>query len=196
MKKIMSIALLLLFTISLLGCSPAADPKEEVNQFFNALQTKDQQTLAKYANSPYISILFNSTGGDPKTLETIYENLFKNLSYEIVSTKENKENTIIQLKITNANFKTSFTNYSKKSYDYLMKNLYTNKVTKEQSEKACLQIFANEIQLTAKTGKKITTTVEITLTKHQDGYQIELTEKFADAVSGGLVSGQKEMISS
>lgn len=190
MKKLLSILLIGLMSISIFGCS-FVKPEDKVSEFLNAVKTKNEDVLIGYTNNKYVNLLLNSTG-DKKTLDGIYKNLFKNLSFKIVSITENETGAIVKADITNVSFKKVFDNYEDKSYDYMISNLYSGKLNKKKLNKKCLDIFAKEISSASKSKKKITKSININLTKNENySYDLKVDTKLMDALMGGLISGYK-----
>lgn len=190
MKKLLSILLIGLMSISIFGCS-FVKPEDKVSEFLNAVKTKNEDVLIGYTNNKYVNLLLNSTG-DKKTLDGIYKNLFKNLSFKIVSITENETGAVVKADITNVSFKKVFDNYEDKSYDYMISNLYSEKLNKKKLNKKCLDILAKEISSASKSKKKITKRININLTKNENySYDLKVDTKLMDALMGGLISGYK-----
>ena len=188
MKKLLSILLIGLMSISIFGCS-FVKPEDKVSEFLNAVKTKNEDVLIGYTNNKYVNLLLNSTG-DKKTLDGIYKNLLKNLSFKIVSITENETGAIVKADITNVSFKKVFDNYEDKSYDYMISNLYSGKLNKKKLNKKCLDILAKEISSASKSKKKITKSININLTKNENySYDLKVDTKLMDALMGGLISG-------
>ena len=118
MKKLLSMLLIGLMSISIFGCS-FIKPEDKATEFLNAVKTKNEDVLIGYTNNKYVNLLLHSTG-DKNTLDEIYKNLFKNLSFKITSVTENKTGAVVKVDITNVNFKKVFDNYEDKSYDYMI----------------------------------------------------------------------------
>lgn len=191
MKKLISVLLVILTGITFVSCAKV-NPEDEVSAFLDALKNKDTETLSQYVDNEHINMLINSTG-DQETLNGIYDNLFKNLSFEVLSINaEDKDNIVVSVKISNCNFKQAFANYEKKSYDYMLGALYSSKITKEKMEEKCLQIFAKEIEAASNSNTKAEATIDIKLVKNSsNNYKVAVDEPLMDAVTGGLVVSAK-----
>ena len=188
MKKLLSMLLIGLMSISIFGCS-FIKPEDKATEFLNAVKTKNEDVLIGYTNNKYVNLLLHSTG-DKNTLDEIYKNLFKNLSFKITSVTENKTGAVVKVDITNVNFKKVFDNYEDKSYDYMILNLYSGKLNKKKLNKKCLDILAKEISSASKSKKKVTKSVKINLTKNENySYDLNIDTKLMDALIGGLISG-------
>jgi len=190
MKKLLSIFLIGLMSISMFACS-FVKPEDKVNEFLGAVKSKDEQVLMGYTDNKYVNMLVNPIG-NKKVLNTIYNNLFKNMTYKIVSVTDNDTGSIVKVEITNVSFKKAFRNYEKKSYDYMIKNLYSESISKVKMNKKCLNILSKEIANAAKSKKKIKKTVDITLLKNENhSYDIKINTKLMDLLMGGIISESK-----
>ena len=190
MKRTIYIFLILLVTLSAAGCARQS-PEEEVRLFLDGIKTKNKDFLMRYTDNEYINILLHSTGGDQQAADRIFENILRNLSYEILSSSENDNGMVVQVKIINADFTDVLKNYEKKSSGYIKENMYTNKIEKENLEAALLVIFTEETEAAASGEMRKESTVDIVLTKNDiNGYDIVIENTLVNAVTGGLLGEQ------
>lgn len=135
-------------SLTLAGCSlTLTEPEEIVNDFFQGLKTKNEDTLILYTENEDINMLLHSKG-DEEVLNQLYESLFENLSYRILSTKKNKEETkaTVEVEVSNADFSNVLKKYQDKAYSYMQANLYSGNMTKKKLNAKCLEIFTEQVE--------------------------------------------------
>lgn len=213
MKKRIAAIIALIMTLSLTGCSLSlTEPEEIVNDFFQGLKTKNEDTLILYTENEDINMLLHSKG-DEEVLNRLYEGLFENLSYKILSVKKNKEETkaTAEVEISNADFSKVLKKYQDKAYSYMQSNLYSGNMTKKKLNAKCLELFTQQVEKVsdkaAKARKKAreetseaskttktkvkgiqTQTITINLTKNDNySWDMELTEEMMEIILGGLI---------
>lgn len=155
MKKWIAAIIALMITLGLAGCSfTMTEPEEIVNDFFQGLKTKNEDTLILYTENEDINMLLHSKG-DEKVLNRLYESLFSNLSYKILSVKKNKEETkaTVEVEVSNADFSNVLKKYQDKAYNYMQANLYSGDMTKKKLNAKCLELFTKQVE---KTSNKVT----------------------------------------
>lgn len=190
MKKLVAAVLSIIMVAALCGCNiTVADPEDVVNEFFEAMKSCDEETLILYAENPDMNTLINSTGDEEK-LNSIYDNVVKNLDWEIVSVEVNEDETeaTVTVKVTNSDFSNVLDKYQEDATEYITDNLYDDDVTKDVMKKKCMSIFTAQVEKAAeKKDSKVTKTVEIKLAKNDSyGWDMEMTKKLMKATTGGL----------
>lgn len=192
MKKRIAVIIALMMTLSLAGCSfTLTEPEEIVDDFFQGLKTKNEDTLILYTENEDINMLLHSKG-DEEVLNQLYESLFENLSYKILSTKKNKEETkaTVEVEVSNADFSNVLKKYQDKAYDYMQSNLYSGNMTKKKLNAKCLELFTKQVEKAsdAKDDGLKTQTITINLTKNDNySWDMELTEEMMEIILGGLI---------
>lgn len=190
MKKAVAALIALIMAASLCGCSVTiGSPESTVDDFFNALKDKDTETLILYTDNNDINTLLNNTI-DEEYMNNIYGDLMRNLSWEITSVKENEDQTeaVVTVEVSNADFSKTLKNYKAAAVDYMMDNLYKEKVTKEVMQRECENIFAAQVNNTSEKGNNLVTkTVEVNLTKNDTHtWDMEVTKELTKAALGGM----------
>ena len=188
-KRIVAILLILLVT-QLCGCGfTITKPEEVASDFFQALKTKDEDVLILYTKNEDINLLLHSRG-DAADLKLLYESLFKNFTYKIVSAKENKDQTgaVVKVKVSNSDFSKVLEAYQKDAYRYMQENLYSGKADKKKLSGKCMNLFAKQVENASRAKDKKTETIRISLKKNDNyGWDMALTEEVMEKIMGGLV---------
>lgn len=189
--KLLCSFLMLVQMIALTACDIhylAYEPQETVKEFFHGIETKDEDILVKYIENDTINLLLNTKGSE-KQKDRLYDSLFQNLSYKIVSVKtdEEKVKSTIEVEVTNHNFNKVFSRYADAAYDYLDSNLYNNHFTKKELNRKCFKMFVDEAEKIAKNGKDVTKTIAIELESNGNyGWKMILSDELAKAITGNL----------
>ncbi|MCI9597216.1 MAG: hypothetical protein HFE75_07975 [Firmicutes bacterium] len=196
MKKKIAIIIAVLMTFSLTGCYlTLTEPEEVVTDFFEGLKTKNEDALILYTKNEDINMLLHSKGNG-EALDKMYESLFRNFSYKILSTKKNEEETAatMEVELANADFSEVLKSYQKEAYNYMERNLYSGDMSKQALNKKCLEIFAAQVEKAAEKaepGSKNAPqaqTITINLTKNKNySWDMELTEEMMEIIMGGLI---------
>lgn len=169
MKKIILSIIIIVFAIS---CG--SKPEKEVTEFLSAIKEKklNKATKSLYdSNNKVLEIKY-----DTKIQKLLYENLFKNMEYEVFSVnKIDKDNYSISVNITNLDTKKIFT----KVYTNMMKDMFSsNKISNVEEE---LEKILNSNSI-----DKITINTVFDVVKTNKGYKIKVSEENVDAMFGGL----------
>ncbi|MCI8646304.1 MAG: hypothetical protein HFE76_05745 [Firmicutes bacterium] len=179
-------------TLGLCGCNVTlAEPEETLTNFFDGLKTKDEDALVFYAENEDIHMLIHSSG-DKKQLNKLYDSVFQNFSYRILSVDKNGENgretkATAKVEVSNADFSKVLEQYKKTSYAYMQANLYAGLSEKTLNAK-CLELFVKQVRKAAKKADMNTETLTIHLTKNENySWDMELTEEMMNVILGGLI---------
>lgn len=176
--------------LALCGCSlTLTEPKEVVNDFFKGLKTKNEDVLILYTENEDINMLLHSKGKQAD-LNKMYDSIFKNFSYKILSTEKNEEETqaTVTAEVSNVDFSKVLKNYQKRAYNYMQDNLYSGNLSKKKLNAKCLSIFANQTEKASKSAKLQTETITINLTKNDNySWDMQLTEEMMEIIMGGLI---------
>ena len=185
-------ALLVLTAVMLVlcGCTlTLTEPKEVVNDFFKGLKTKNEDVLILYTENEDINMLLHSKGKQAD-LNKMYDSIFKNFSYKILSTEKNEEETqaTVTAEVSNVDFSKVLKNYQKRAYNYMQDNLYSGNLSKKKLNAKCLSIFANQTEKASESTKLQTETITINLTKNDNySWDMQLTEEMIEIIMGGLI---------
>lgn len=152
------------------GISGAVEttPEEEVADFMAGLMTNDSQVIERYMDNEYINFLAN-IDTDEETKARMNEALFKNLKYEIEDSIQKGGAAVVEVRLYTNDFSDVLQKYKDASYEYVMNNLYDDKVTnKKQLSKKCLDIYVDQIEKDAK--KETSLEKKIYIPMIEDGY--------------------------
>lgn len=187
MKKIIAVILTLMMALSLAACGPVS-PDEVTEGFMEAVSTQNKEQLYPYTENAYVNLLANSAGSEEQ-MQTIYDSIVKNLSWEIVSVEEDEEAGVasVTLKISNSDFSGVLGTYQTEAVKYATDNLAEESFTKEAMTEKCIGIYAQHVKAAASpdTVKTQKVTVEL-LYDEEYGWQLQVTDELMAAIFGGL----------
>ena len=190
MKKKITLLMIILMLLSLAACT-FEKPEDKVTKFLDGVKTSDTEILKGYVDNKYVNLLVNAKG-DPKVISAVRKTLFKNLKYEIVSSEKKDGKTVVKVKISNTNFKNVIKDYDSESYSYIIDNLYSGSLNRKNLNAKCLKILLKSVKESLKENKKYTKEVDVELVENDhNAYDLKVTNKLMDAVTGGLISGIK-----
>ncbi len=152
------------------GISGAVEttPEEEVADFMAGLMANDSQVIERYMDNEYINFLAN-IDTDEETKARMNKALFKNLKYEIEDSVQKGGAAVVEVRLHTNDFSDVLQKYKDASYEYVMNNLYDDKVTnKKQLSKKCLDIYVDQIEKDAK--KETSLEKKIYIPMIEDGY--------------------------
>lgn len=152
------------------GISGAVEttPEEEVADFMAGLMANDSQVIERYMDNEYINFLAN-IDTDEETKARMNKALFKNLKYEIEDSVQKGGAAVVEVRLYTNDFSDVLQKYKDASYEYVMNNLYDDKVTnKKQLSKKCLDIYVDQIEKDAK--KETSLEKKIYIPMIEDGY--------------------------
>lgn len=185
-KSIITILIPTIMQISAINMV-STTPMEATEDFMTGIKAQSAQTLDKYMDNSYINFLCNIEG-DEEVIKRMNDALFRNFSYEIIDIKQKDDVAVAKVKIASNNFDNVMKGYSKKSYDYVMKNLYDDDIEdKDKLNAKCLEIYVNEIETVAEKDELVENIVYVPMV--DDGYygwNIIMTDEFMKAVLGNL----------
>lgn len=190
MSEIISgiIALILSASLSLgVSTSMETKPQEAVNEFLAGVTSNDPAVMEMYLDNEYVNFLEN-VKGDEELVADMNDAIFKNLSYEVEGVKSKGNVAVAKVKVKTNDFSNVMDKYEDASYDYVLNNLYDDKITdKKNLNKECFRIYVEQIEKIAK--KKPKHEEEIFIALSGDGYggwNVDLTNEVMEALMGGL----------
>lgn len=190
MKKAAAALIALIMVASLCGCNvTVGSPEGTVDEFFDAMKNKDADVLVLYTDNNDINTLLNNTI-DEETMNNIYGDLMRNLSWTITAVNENEDQTeaVVTVEVTNADFSKTLSKYKKAAVEYMKDNMYKEEVDKKVMQRECMNIFAVQINNTSEDTENLKTEIlEINLVQN-DSYtwDMEVTKEMTKAAIGGL----------
>lgn len=157
------------------------EPAEAVEDYFNGLSSGQQQVIEEYRGC--------------EELDEIQTEALNNVEFEIEEALEKGDVAVAKVKVTNRDFSGVKEAYKKKSYKYVMDNLYSKDIEdKEKLGRQCLKIYEKQVAEAAE--KEDRTSVEIYMAMEDDGdnsWRMILNDESRRALLGGLqLSGNGE----
>lgn len=190
-KSITAIILTLILILSLTGCGEIKKAETAVNGMFTAFKNLDFEEAQKYVNVDEITKAGEEANENSML---IMENVFDNLSYEIISSeKVDSETVIVKTKVTATDMKPVLGEFLTKALEYAFSNAFANpQPTEEETDKKMEEIL---VECVSKPDlATVTNEVDIKVIKTESkDWKIEADDAVVNALLGGLADAAKEM---
>lgn len=162
-------------------------PDDAVNDFLEGLKSRDSYVMEKYMDNNYINFI-NNVQGNQETVERMNAAIFKNFSYNVDKIAKKNDVAVARVTVKSGDFSKVLSQYDTISYDYIMKNLYTDDIAdKEKLNEECFRIYVEQVERAAESGGVLETVVFIPMI--DDGYygwNIIMTDELMKSVMGNL----------
>ena len=127
-------------------------PAEATEAFMAGISGGDKQVTAGYADNSYVNFLTN-VKGDSEDVKRLREAVFSGMDYEVLDTLESDGLAVAKVRVTNNDFSKVMDSYEKESYDFVMDNLYDEKIEdKDYLNEKCTEIYIEQLEKAAGTG--------------------------------------------
>lgn len=152
-------------------------PDEAVAEFFDALSAGESTAIVEYIENKELS-----------------SELLRGFSYEIKDFREKGDVAVVSATVTNKDFSQVMADYEKKSYDYIMDNLYDSAVEdKETLSEQCFNIYMDVVKKKASGGDETSTDIYVPLIRNSSGqWEVRLDKEIATDLLGNLKLPSKE----
>lgn len=162
-------------------------PDDAVNDFLEGLKSRDSYVMEKYMDNNYVNFI-NNVQGNQETVERMNAAIFKNFSYNVDKIAKKNDVAVARVTVKSGDFSKVLSQYDTISYDYIMKNLYTEDIAdKEKLNEECFRIYVEQVERAAESGGVLETVVFIPMI--DDGYygwNIIMTDELMKSVMGNL----------
>lgn len=191
-KVLTAVILAFLLMFSLTGCGEIEKAESAVKGMFEAFKSSNIEEAQKYVNIEDIT----SAGETDMTKDSavITDTVFKNLSYEIVSSEQTDDNTVIvKTKITTTDMKPVMGEYFSKTLEYTLSNVFTYSELTEEEKSAKMNEILEEC-VSKDNLDTVTNEVDIKVVKNDNNeWKIESDETFVNALLGGLIEAIEDV---
>lgn len=204
-SKFLAILLILSLSISILAsCASDTDDgetaEEAVENALNAIKAEDEESIEEYFNFDELIEEYGEidifTNGEDNNLEDIegdleeieervesldIGNIYEKLEFEILSSKEQADTALVETKIRNIDMGELIGRYMSEVFALAMENLYEKDENYEEKVEELLSdiLESEDIDL-------VTSTVDISLIKEDNNWEITMDKELADAITGGF----------
>lgn len=192
MKRHLTIILsiILILSVLLCGCSKNADVKaaeKAVDDMFTAFVELDFETASKYIDISKSLDLDLTDGNLSEEYKKLMQAMFKNLSYDIVSSKAVDDKTVkVTVDITNTDMVPIIKEFSSS----LMMYAYTSGIMDtEETTKTVIDILVD--CLSADDLDTVTNQVEIVVENKDGNWQVKSSDTLTNALLGGFIEASK-----
>lgn len=170
-------ATIMIFT----SCGPKIDdPETVVNKTLTAIKTLDYETASTYFNSDDFQV-DETTSEDQGLNDETISKLFESIQYEIVSSEVSDTTATVNATIKAINMSAVISDYVSEAMLYIFSDL-----TEEELNTKYNEILLNSMNKNAE--NLIEKNVDISLTKSDTGWLIDVDDSLLDAITGGTYS--------
>lgn len=177
MKKWMMLTML--FAVFLTACGGSGGtPEQTVSRALDAMKKADFKTAGQY--------FADNTGNQVNQMDGEAEGaklLVNQLTYKIKETSVNGDQAVVKTEITNIDVTAVMGEYVKQAMAEALSSLGSDKQAAESDPDRLLTEL-----LSKPDNKKVTTTVDVSLVKGEDGWKINGGETLLVAIIGGLAN--------
>jgi len=183
LKKLTVIVLLLMLVM---GCSAGGEaPEAAVEKALKAVKSLDEETMNQYFSQWDGFVGSNAEAPALKDVEALKQ-IFGSIEYKIVSASTDGDKAVVTTEITALDLKPIFGEFLQQSIALSMSQAFAkdNPMSDEELEKQINQMLIDLLK--KEDNAKVTSTVELSLAKHENSWKIQPNEAFGNAVFGGL----------
>lgn len=165
----------------------ATTPREAVVDFMEGLENRDTYVMEKYMDDSYVNFITN-VQGDEAVVERMNDALFSGFTYKIEDMAVKNDVAVAKVTITSCDFSGVLDAYNTVSYQYVVDNLYTDKIAdKDWLNAQCLELYVEQVEEAAAVGATMETTVFIPMVDDGFyGWNIIMTDGLMSSVLGNL----------
>ena len=162
-------------------------PEKAAIDFMDGMRSCSQETIAKHIDNEYVNFLVNTEGNNEVTAR-MREALLKNFSYEIEKIGTKNDVAVARILVRNSDFSNVESSYEKKAYEYIVDNLYSDKIAdKDALNDKCLELYVKQIEKAADEGSEFETVVYVPMVDNgYYGWNIIVTDELMQDILGNF----------
>lgn len=162
-------------------------PEKAAIDFMDGIRSCSQETIAKHIDNEYVNFLVN-TEGDNEVTARMREALLKNFSYKIEKIGTKNDVAVARIMVKNSDFSKVDSKYEKKAYEYIVDNLYNDKIAdKDALNDKCLELYVKQIEKAADKGTEFETVVYVPMIDNgYYGWNIIVTDELMQNILGNF----------
>ncbi len=191
--RLIAAALILAFVFT--ACGRGETPEQAVTNALNAVKNYEKETARKYFSSDE---LFSSNSQSDELIkdEENIKLIFSKLDFKVLSSTKEKDTATVKTEITNIDMTEIIGEYFRQAMALASGNAFAgaNAKSQEEIDKEAEQLLIDLLK--KEDNKKVTFTIDIKLTKHENSWKIDANEEFQNAITGNLYNTIKNMESS
>ena len=197
MKKRLALLLIFALTFVLTACGRET-PETALNNAMQAVINYDVETMQKYFSDDITDeIDYSFVEDDSEEAELtkqLYSMMVANLSYSITEITEDGDTATATIEATNADFNIILGSVFSKAFTELIGYAFLpeeQQLSEEQKTAMYTQWLIEAYS--ADNLQTVTKTATVNMTYQDNGWKIEATDEFLDAIFGGMMSADKAM---
>lgn len=166
----------------------STSPANAAADFMDGLKAGDSRVMEKHIDNEYVNFLVNAEG-DEEVLNRMKEAVFRNFTYEIEEIGTKNDVAVARIAVKNSDFSKVDSKYEKAAYDYIMDNLYKDKISdKKKLSAKCLDIYVKQLEKAADKGATYETVVYVPMVDNgYYGWNIIVTDELMQDIMGNYI---------
>lgn len=166
----------------------STSPANAAADFMDGLKAGDSRVMEKHIDNEYVNFLVNAEG-DEEVLNRMKEAVFRNFTYEIEEIGTKNDVAVARIAVKNSDFSKVDSKYEKAAYDYIMDNLYKDKISdKKKLSAKCLDIYVKQLEKAADEGATYETVVYVPMVDNgYYGWNIIVTDELMQDIMGNYI---------
>lgn len=192
MKKRVALLLIIALTFVLTACGRET-PETALNNAMQAVINYDLETMQKYFSDDITDEIDYSFAEDDseeaESTKQLYTLIVKNLTYSITNITEEGDTATATIEATNADFNIILGSVFSKAFTELIGYAFLpeeQQLSEEQKTAMYTQWLIEAYS--ADNLQTVTKTATVNMTYQDNGWKIEATDEFLDAIFGGMMS--------
>ena len=197
MKKRLALLLIIALTFVLTACGRET-PETALNNAMQAVINYDLETMQKYFSDDITDEIDYSFAEDDseeaESTKQLYTLIVKNLTYSITNITEEGDTATATIEATNADFNIILGSVFSKAFTELIGYAFLpeeQQLSEEQKTAMYTQWLIEAYS--ADNLQTVTKTATVNMTYQDNGWKIEATDEFLNAVFGGIISAGEAM---
>ena len=197
MKKRLALLLIIALTFVLTACGRET-PETALNNAMQAVINYDLETMQKYFSDDITDeIDYSFVEDDSEEAELtkqLYSMMVANLSYSITEITEDGDTATATIEATNADFNIILGSVISQAFSELIGYAFLpedQQPTEEQLNALYMEWFTEAYS--SDTLQTVTNTATVNMTYQENGWKIEATDEFLDAIFGGMMSAGESL---
>ncbi|MDO4485852.1 MAG: hypothetical protein Q4C46_04565 [Bacillota bacterium] len=166
----------------------STSPANAAADFMDGLRAGDSRVMEKHIDNEYVNFLVNAEG-DEEVVKRMKEAVFRNFTYEIEEIGTKNDVAVARIAVKNSDFSKVDYKYEKAAYDYIMDNLYKDKIAdKTKLSAKCLEIYVKQLEKAADKGATYETVVYVPMVDNgYYGWNIIVTDELMQDIMGNYI---------
>jgi len=184
-KTCIFVALVLILSSMLTACGSKETPEQAVTSALNAVKNSDVDTAQKYFDQDNLFVVDPETG-KAVTDEENARLVLSKLNFKVLSSSIDGDTAVVKTEISNIDISSIAMEYFQQVMQLSADDNFDENANDEEIEAQLKKMLTDLLSRDDDT--MTTSAIDITLSRHEDSWKINVTDDLKDAVLGGAIS--------